>query len=489
MRKTYDNQLKFGSVIIPDIKFDKKSRDELPKILTGLQYIFTNNTTRKEVFDLLESIVPKNVSMRKGRKGMDLWKILVLGVVRLGCNWDYDKLHEMSNSHLSIREMLGHGRGDWEDKYYYELQTIKDNVSLITPEVLEKLNAIVSQAGHKLLGGKKKEELQGSVDSFVVETNVSYPTDNKLLLDCMRKAIVLTSSLSLELKLNGWRKAKYHIKMLKKQSRLISKAKKSRGKDREKKTRDAYADYIKTSQELILRIEQTQEQINALSQTSFITVLKQQETMTWLEKANTQISQIQRRVFEGCVIPHSEKVFSVFETYTRWISKGKAGVMVELGLPVSIFKDQHGFILAYQIMETESDVDVAVPLTKKAKELYPALLSCSYDKGYWSPENQQTLMEIIDNPVLPKKGKLSKSDKARQSSLKFIKRRKKHSAVESSINGLEHSGLDRCPDRGIKGFKRYVGLAVLARNIQTLGSIIVAKEKKRAKRKKRKKAA
>ncbi len=489
MRKIYDNQLKFGNVLISDIKFNPKSRDELPKILKGLQHIFVSNSIRKEVFDLLESIVPQNISMRRGRKGMDLWKILVLGVVRLGCNWDYDKLHEMANNHLTLREMLGHESSEWENRNNYELQTIKDNVSLISPAVLEKLNAIVSNAGHNLLGGKKKEKLQGSVDSFVVETNVSFPTDNKLLLDSMRKAIGLIKSLSIELNLNGWRKSKCQIKKLREQSRLISKAKKSRGKDREQKTRAKYAVYVKTCQELILRIEQTQEQINSLSEFSIVSVLKQYLIKTWLEKANTQISQIQRRVFEGLVIPHSEKVFSVFETYTRWISKGKAGVMVELGLPVSIFKDQHGFILAYQIMETESDVDVAVPLTKKAKELYPALLSCSYDKGYWSPANQQALMEIMKNPVLPKKGKLSKNDKERQNSTEFIKCRKKHSAVESSINGLEHSGLDRCPDRGINGFKRYVGLAVLARNIQTLGNLIIEKEKKRAKRKNKKKTA
>jgi len=34
----------------------------------------------------------------------------------------------------------------------------------------------------------------------------------------------------------------------------------------------------------------------------------------------------------------------------------------------------------------------------------------------------------------------------------FKAARRKHSAVESSINALENHGLDRCPDHGIKGF-------------------------------------
>ena len=51
----------------------------------------------------------------------------------------------------------------------------------------------------------------------------------------------------------------------------------------------------------------------------------------------------------------------------------------------------------------------------------------------------------------------------------FISARYQHSAVESAINALEVHGLDRCLDHGIDGFKRYVALAVLSRNIQQLG--------------------
>jgi hypothetical protein len=52
-----------------------------------------------------------------------------------------------------------------------------------------------------------------------------------------------------------------------------------------------------------------------------------------------------------------------------------------------------------------------------------------------------------------------------------------HSAVEPAINALEVHGLDRCPDHGIKGFKRYVALAVMARNIQKLGAELRKQER------------
>ncbi len=67
-------------------------------------------------------------------------------------------------------------------------------------------------------------------------------------------------------------------------------------------------------------------------------------------------------------------------------------------------------------------------------------------------------------------------DRQRESDPAFIHARQKHSAVESALNGLKQFGLDRCPDHGIVGFKRYVALAVLARNIHRLGVVVRGRE-------------
>ena len=80
---------------------------------------------------------------------------------------------------------------------------------------------------------------------------------------------------------------------------------------------------------------------------------------------------------------------------------------------------------------------------------------------------------------MPKKGKLSVADKTREYDDEFKQAKRQHSAVESAINALEVHGLDRCPDHGIDGFKRYVALAVLSRNIQILGSIKRSIERQR----------
>jgi IS5 family transposase len=161
MRKIVDTQMKLGEVDIADIRFDLRSRDEIPKLLMGLQSIYCNPDIRQQVFEVLTSIIPKNVDPNNGRWGMDLWTILVLGTLRLCCSWDYDKLHDIANNHDKLRKMLGHSEMDKD--YQYALQTLKDNVSLLTPEVVDRINQIVVKYGHQILGKKIQGRFKGQL--------------------------------------------------------------------------------------------------------------------------------------------------------------------------------------------------------------------------------------------------------------------------------------------------------------------------------------
>jgi hypothetical protein len=134
---------------------------------------------------------------------------------------------------------------------------------------------------------------------------------------------------------------------------------------------------------------------------------------------------------------------SVFQPHTEWIRKGKAGVPVELGLRVAIGEDQHGFILHHRVMERITDDQVAVPLVEATVARFPTVGTVSMDKGFHRPANQRALAEVIDFPVLPKKGKCSAAERAREGDPRFIHLRRKHSAVESAINALEVHGPDR----------------------------------------------
>jgi hypothetical protein len=485
MRTVFDPQMTFGQTDIADIKLDPKSRDDIPQLLRGLQHIHTDPELRKSVFAILEEILPDRVGAEgkaspfTGRPGMAQWTILVLGVVRLGLNADYDRIQELANQHATLRLMLGHG--DWSDESRYELQTIKDNLRLFTPELLDRINQEVVRAGHKALKKTPGEGLNARCDSFVVETDVHYPTDANLLYDAVRKALGLCAGLSDAHRLPGWRQDAHQLRTFKKAHRRTQKLRHSNSKDeqkcqaREEQIQRAHRDYLGRAETLLGRVRDTRQQLAALPAVP----LRLAELDGYLKHADRQIDQIRRRVLEGEDIPHAEKVFSIFEPYTEWVSKGKAGVPVELGLRVCVVEDQHGFILHHQVMEKTTDDQVAVPITEQTKKRFPQLESMSFDKGFHSPANQAAIKDIVGQAVLPRKGRLSEAAKAIESEPEFARLRRRHSAVESAINALEVHGLDRCPDHGIHGFKRYVALAVVARNIQRLGAVLRGQEAKR----------
>jgi hypothetical protein len=377
-----------------------------------------------------------------------------------------------------------------DDHACYYLQTLKDNVSLLTPEMLDQMNQVVVNAGHALI--KKKgsgdeplpdrgaaDQLRGRCDSFVVETNVEYPTDTRLLFDSVRKVIQLLIRLCRRHQVEEPIRGVDDIKKLKKLWRRLQKLKPSASKDeskqasRRKEIIEAHQAYIDWAIELVERAHRLLEELEKTDGMDKNKILKIRDFMN---HARRQIDQIDRRVIQGKKIPHQEKVFSIFKPYTEWISKGKAGVPVELGVMVGIIEDQHRFILHHRVMQQEVDVDVAVRMIQETKQRFPQLSSCSFDQGFHSPGNQCELAGLLETVILPKKGRLSKIDQARQQEMVFIQGRCQHAAVESAIHALEVHGLDRCPDGELPAFKRYVALAIVARNLQILGRYLQQQE-------------
>ncbi len=333
----------------------------------------------------------------------------------------------------------------------------------------------------------------------MVETNVHYPTDINLLYDAIRKVVTLVAALCVLLNLSDWRQSKHNLKTIKKLFRKAQQLKRSTSTKSEKmelreiQIIEAHQEYIDKAQEFLARALSIIENIDLNSLpfdlASLHISVKIMEIKGYMQHAERQIDQIRRRVIEGEKIPHNEKVFSIFQQHTEWISKGKAGVPVELGLKVCVLEDQHGFILHHMVMQKQTDDQVAISMVGQTLEKFPKLNSCSFDKGFHSPANQDKLRDMLNTVVLPKKGRLSKSDKEREYSEDFINKRHQHSAIESAINALEVHGLDMCPDHGIDGFERYVSMAVLARNIQQLGVKIRQIELKKLRKKKLQEAA
>jgi hypothetical protein len=286
--------------------------------------------------------------------------------------------------------------------------------------------------------------------------------------------------------MTGWRQYQYNIRQVKQAFRKSQQLKRSSSKKEEKKKErqllieKAHQDYISISEYFIQKSRSILSHQIDNAPLNILTL--RLEIEGYIEHSIRQIEQIKKRVLQHQAIPHNEKAFSIFQPHTEWINKGKAGVPVELGLRVCIVESSSGYILNHQVMEKKVDNQIAVELIKDTQSKFKSVSGCSFDKGFHSPANQAELSELLDHLVLPKKGRRNKKETEIEKDPAFKTSKRKHSAVESGINALEIHGLDVCPDHGIAGFKRYVALAVVARNIQKLGSELIKKEYEKIKR-------
>ncbi len=117
MRRVHDTQRRPGAPDIRRIRPTVKSRDDIPAILIGLQDPCGDEGTRKRLFRLPGRMVLPGRSRRVGRPGMELWTILVLGVVKQGPGCGFDRLQDLANGHRTIRRrpkagprIMGRGR-------------------------------------------------------------------------------------------------------------------------------------------------------------------------------------------------------------------------------------------------------------------------------------------------------------------------------------------------------------------------------------------
>jgi len=106
MRKRFEQQYSIDLIPISEVKIKENKRDKLPPILQALQYIFITPELNQAVFNIMEDAILKD-KKKTGRTGMDLLHRLVLGVVRMGMDINFDRLHDLSNHHKLIRKIMG----------------------------------------------------------------------------------------------------------------------------------------------------------------------------------------------------------------------------------------------------------------------------------------------------------------------------------------------------------------------------------------------
>lgn len=475
MRQRFDVQLALGQTPIERVHIPLKSRDELAPILAGLQWIFQTREVNEEVFALLES---KLLAGKKatGRPGLGLWQILVLGVVRLGLDCDYDRLEDLANHHTLLRQILGLPPVAAADEKPFHYKTLSENVCHLDEQTLAEINAMIARAGRAVFK-KKDEPVRAKTDSYVLETNVHFPTDLNLLWDAQRKCLDLICPMMSRHGLPGWRKAKAWRRKLKSQMIGLTRLASGGGPHKEERRESAAREYVQES----YRFEQKLfEAIRSLPPAQTVVEFTKRAGLEYFHNMLIkQLDLVERRWLREEKIPHEEKIFSLFEPHTEFIKKGKLFPPVELGHKLLLTTDQHELILDYRVMDQQpNDKEESIGVADRLLARYGPIQSLSFDKGFTREEDRQLLGLYIPEVIMPKRGRPNQEEQEREGQRNFRKLRHRHHAVESDINCLEHHGLNRCPDKGLDGYKRYVGLGVLAYNLHKIGEARL--EKKRA---------
>ena len=481
MRHHFQHQPELQITPIEKIRLPLKSRDELPPILAGLQWVWRHPTLKAEILALLEAKVLAG-KQRTGRTGMDLWQILVLGVVRLGLDADWDRMEHIANYDLLVRQMMGLPAAPWDDEAkHFGHQTLRDNVALLDDELLQQINARIAAAGREVFAkkdGAPVAALEVKVDSYVLETDVHFPTDLNLLWDAGRKCVDLIEGLLASgHALPGWRKFKAWRRQLKACERAASQIVYRGGANKETRVQAAVRAYLAVGGELSVKVRH-----------SLLGLCDQAVDATRWERLayfhamlDKHLDLVERRLLKEEVIPASEKVFSLFEPHTEWIQKGKQRPNVELGHRLLLATDQQQLIQDYAVLRHQAEVDQSVPVADRLVGRYGpgGVASMSFDKGFTRAADRELLSLYIPEVVMPKRGKKNAAETQRESGKKFQALRRQHSAVESEINSLEHHGLNRCLDVGLEGYLRYVGCGVMSYNLHVIGRELLRRQRER----------
>ncbi|MFH0798803.1 MAG: ISNCY family transposase [Pseudomonadota bacterium] len=479
MRKAFDRQRRLDCPSVSNVSLNLNCRNESIPILRALQHIYSTPKVRNTILAAIGRDVNGKSDATRGRPGLSYWEILVLAAARLGCDYDYDQLQDLAENHRALRQIME--IGDWEseekDKERFNWRRIESNLNLLRPETIDQINLAIIQEGHRL-EPTAAQTVRG--DTFVVETNIHYPTDSSLIADGLRKVLGLGAKLAEMFGLIGWRQHKHLYRKARKLVRTIERIAARKGNGYQERLKQPYRELLAVADMLLTRAETLRETVRKYGTGGGAEALALDKDLeTFLQRTRHVCNLARRRVLQGETIPHHEKLFSIFETHTQLYKRGKAGEPVQFGRLVLVFEDGAGFITHHHSLPRDKgDRDVVIEQTRIAQKRHRGKIRRgSFDRGFHSPQVQDELAKILEHPCVPMPGSKQAAQQEKTASVEFRNARQSHPGIESAIGALQSgNGLKRCRDRTEKGFERYIGLGVLGRNLHVLGRLLIARE-------------
>lgn len=408
-----------------------------------------------------------------GRPGTPVEVALRMLVLKRLRGWSFDETEREVRASLVYRKLA---------RVYFEkvpdAKTLLRLSAVIGGEGVEAIHSRLLEIAReqKLIAGRRTR-----VDTTVVETDIRYPTDSRLLADGVR---VLTRALRRIEQAAGVVDQQLRDRMRATTRRVleISRAARSRGDDARQRLERGYRRLLAIVRSTVRDAERAS---TALSSGTRKLVGERRQRMVTGARAQLEhflplvrrvIAQTQARVFKGDT-HYRDKVLSLFEPHTEAIRKGKASKPTEFGKLVKIQEAENQIVVDYQVFEKRpEDQSLVIPTIDAHRRVFgqaPRLLAA--DRGFWSAANKRAAKQAgVKRVCIPALGRPGAEQAAEQRQRWFRRGQRLRTGCEGRISVLKRrDGLRRCRYRGINGIRRWVGWGVVSNNLWVL---IIASE-------------
>lgn len=384
-----------------------------------------------------------------GRQGLPAEAVLRCALLKQYRQLTYQELAFHLEDSASFRAFA---RLPWS--WSPQKSVLQKTISAIRPGTWEEINrALLSNARQARLedGGVVR------LDSTVTSALMHEPSDSSLLWDAVRimvrllkQAGALAGGAGLE-----WHD---HCRAAKKRARKIQF---TRGRPNRVQL---YRELIAITRATLAYLRQAAAQLAVASNP--LVELWQAQLCHYRPLIERIITQSERRVLAGELVPASDKLVSLFEPHADIIVKGSRDT--EYGHKLNLTTGRSGMILDLVIEAgNPRDSDRLLPMLERHIAFYGhAPRQAAADGGFASRGNLATAKTLgVRDMAFHKKAGLRIEDMVR-SNWVYRKLRNFRAGIEADISCLKRAyGLARCTWRGFDHFKSYVWSSVVAYNL------------------------
>jgi len=323
---------------------------------------------------------------------------------------------------------------------------------------------------HELIDGDKLR-----LDTTAVETNIHWPTDSSLLWDVYRTLDRLIRQ-AREIDPEAVGSRRLQARRAKRLQQKIARRAANRGRSAQQ-LKPLYTQLIRMVEDLFGWARSVRQELagsqrlgSVLDSAKAAAIVKQIDH--YLVLGQRVVDQARRRVLERERVPNEEKLFSIFESHTELLKRGKAGKDVEFGHMIQMQQVDGKFITDYDVFDkrpVEHELlDSVLESHKKLFGHYPDELAG--DKGYYEGMAAiDRLQQKVPMVSIAKKGRRTPEETEREHDLLFRLAQRFRAGVEGTISFLKRMlRLARCFNKGWEHFVSTVGQTILAHNLLIL---------------------